>query len=117
MPFPSLEKQKALDKYVNDYQSGKLTKEQLNGLPYNKHFVNWIIMKSTPINGFEQINRFDTLNFFYKIIKLMNAGFMAEYDNLGIEFRSEEMFEIMRKISSICIEKSKKMEDGIFIEG
>ncbi len=123
MPFPEPKKAKALDKYVNDYKSGKLTKEQLHewweegGLPYDKHFVGWILMKATPIDGFEHITQFESLNFFYKINKLMNAGFMSEYDKIGIKWQSDEMFDVMRKISSICIEKENQMKKGIFKEG
>lgn len=123
MPFPTPEKQKALDKYVADYKSGKLTEKQRvkwwneGGEPYDKHFVGWIYFKATPIKGYQHINRFDTLNFFYKINKLMNCGFISEYDSIVIEFRSDEFFDIWRKIADICIQKRLDMNQGIFGDG
>ena len=123
MPFPKKEIAKALEKYVADYKSGKLTEEQRQkwwnegGKPYDKFFVDYIWEKCTPIKGHEHINRFDTTNFFYKINKLMNCGFMAEYDKIGVVWRSEEMFELMRQIGSITSKKARLMDSGKFSEG
>lgn len=123
MPFPKPEIEKLLEKSVTDYKAGRITDSDLkkwqdeNKKPYDHWFAQYVSLKCQPIKGHEHINRFDCLNFFYKINKMMGAGLMAEYDNIGLIFRSDKMFETHRQMSEVCLEKSRLMEKGIFNKG